>query len=189
MESFIAKVFKDFENGKMSRRQAIQSIMVAATVYGTGGAVLEAGTRNGAKGSFKTIAVNHISYQCADYTKTRDFYSGLMGMEVHSDRGNECSLTFGPKEAGTFLLPRNHRSRATAGNAADGSSPHPHTTATIDHIAYTIADWDKVKVEETLKAWGLNPTPDGENSFHVKDPDGFDLQIAGVKMAGLAGGH
>ena len=65
----------------------------------------------------------------------------------------------------------------------------PRSTATIDHIAYTIADWDKAKVEETLKAWGLNPTPDGENSFHVKDPDGFDLQIAGVKMAGLAGGR
>ena len=61
-------------------------------------------------------------------------------------------------------------------------------TATIDHIAYTIADWDKVKVEETLKSWGLNPDPDTDNSFHVKDPDGFDLQIAGVKMAGFGRG-
>ena len=29
---------------------------------------------------------------------------------------------------------------------------------------------------------GLTPRPDTENSFHVKDPDGFDLQISGKEM-------
>ena len=29
---------------------------------------------------------------------------------------------------------------------------------------------------------GLNPRVDTENSFHVKDPDGFDLQISGKGM-------
>jgi len=185
MESFVAKVFRDFESGKMNRRQAIHSIMVAATVYAAGdSAALAATTKNGSKPGFKTIAVNHISYQCADYRRTRDFYAGLMGMEVHADHGTQCNLAFGPKEGGAFLLPRNRRLRNPTATPVSTNSQRPPITATIDHVAYTIADWDKVKVEETLKSWGLNPDPDTDNSFHVKDPDGFDLQIAGVKMSG-----
>jgi hypothetical protein len=33
-----------------------------------------------------------------------------------------------------------------------------------------------------LKRRGLTVRPDTENSFHVKDPDGFDLQISGKDM-------
>ena len=49
-------------------------------------------------------------------------------------------------------------------------------------MAYTIADWDAARVEEILKARGLTPRKDTENSFHVIDPDGYDLQICGVGM-------
>jgi len=37
-------------------------------------------------------------------------------------------------------------------------------------------------VEAELKRRGLTPRPDTEDSFHVKDPDGFDLQISGKNM-------
>jgi len=37
-------------------------------------------------------------------------------------------------------------------------------------------------VEAELKRRGLEPRVDTENSFHVKDPDGFDLQISGEAM-------
>jgi hypothetical protein len=52
----------------------------------------------------------------------------------------------------------------------------------IDHIAYTIEAWDKDAVEAELERRGLSPRPDTENSFHVKDPDGYDLQISGKEM-------
>jgi hypothetical protein len=63
-------------------------------------------------------------------------------------------------------------------------------TPRVDHIAYTIENWDKNKVEAELKRRKLSfppshpdgPRPDTENSFHVKDPDGFDLQISGRDM-------
>jgi catechol 2,3-dioxygenase-like lactoylglutathione lyase family enzyme len=102
----------------------------------------------------------------ADYAKTRDFYADLLGMTVKADTGRQCNLAFGE----SFLLPRNVRSGS--------NSPVP----VVDHIAYTIEDWDKDKVEAELKRRGLDPRPDTENSFHVKDPDGFDLQISGKKM-------
>jgi Glyoxalase/Bleomycin resistance protein/Dioxygenase superfamily len=78
MENVISQLLQDFENGKMSRRQLIQSLALAATAA----SVAEAAS------GFKTIALDHISYQVVDYKKTRDFYKDLMGMTVSDDNGN-----------------------------------------------------------------------------------------------------
>ncbi len=159
MEHIIAKLLHDFEQGRMNRRQLIQSLAVAASAAAAGTPAIAA------EGSaFKVVAVNHISYQVADYAKTRDFYADLFGMKVSQDTGRQCNMAFGD----SFLLPRNARA---------GSTP-----PRVDHIAYTIDNWDKNKVEAELKRRGLNPRPDTENSFHVKDPDVFDLQISGKEM-------
>jgi catechol 2,3-dioxygenase-like lactoylglutathione lyase family enzyme len=160
MEHIIAKLLNDFERGLMNRRQLIQSLAIAAAAAGTAQAA------SPEPGGFKAVTVNHISYQVADYAKTRDFYVDLLGMGVKQDNGRQCNLAFGD----SFLLPRNVRAGAT--------TPVPR----VDHIAYTIENWDKDKVEAELKKRGLNPRPDTENSFHVKDPDGFDLQISGKDM-------
>ncbi len=159
MEHIISNLVQDFEQGKMSRRQLIQSLAVAVTAATAVGAKSAAAADG--KG-FKAVSVNHISYQVADYAKTRDFYSDLFAMPVVKDNGSQCYLTFGD----TFLIPRNH----------SGNTPR------IDHIAYTIDNWDKDAVEAELKRRGLQPKPDTENSFHVEDPNGFDLQISGKDM-------
>jgi catechol 2,3-dioxygenase-like lactoylglutathione lyase family enzyme len=161
MEHVIGKLLNDFEQGKMNRRQLIQSIAAAASIAGAAGAASAEGSSG-----FKTIAVNHISYVSKDYAKTRDFYADLMGMKVSHDDGKQCYLAFGD----SFLLPRNAR--------AGGSQTPP----LVNHIAYTIDRWDKEKVKAELERRGLSPRPDTENSFHVKDPDGFDLQISGKDM-------
>jgi catechol 2,3-dioxygenase-like lactoylglutathione lyase family enzyme len=150
MEHLIGKLLHDFEHGRMDRRQFIAAVAAAAAVPGV------------AQGKgFRAVDVNHISYEVADYKKTRDFYADLLGMKVSHDDGTQCLLTFG----NTILIPRNPHGRN-----------HPPV---IDHVAYTIESWDKKKVEAELRRRRLEPTPDGEDSFHVKDPDGFDLQIIG----------
>jgi catechol 2,3-dioxygenase-like lactoylglutathione lyase family enzyme len=157
VEQIIAKLLQQFESGKMDRRQLIRSLAVAASAAGA--------TQVEAEGKgFQAVAVNHISYVVADYAKTRDFYADLLGMKVSKDDGKQCYLSFGD----TFLLPRNAR--------AGGKTP------LINHVAYTIDNWDKNAVEAELRRRGLEPRPDTENSFHVKDPDGFDLQISGKDM-------
>src|SRR5437588_5599774 len=161
MEHIIAKLLHDFEHGSLSRRQLIQSLAMAATASAATPAALAAEPKG-----FKAAAVNHISFQVADYGKTRDFYADLLGMKVLKDTGRQCNLTFG--DQGSWLLPRNVR---------EGTAP-----PRVDHIAYTIDGWDKDAVEAELKRRGLNPRPDTPNSFHVKDPDGYDLQITGKDM-------
>ena len=156
MEQIIDRLVRDFEHGKLSRRQLIQSLAVAASTAAAAPAADPA--------PFKAVTVNHISYQVADYAKTRDFYAGLLGMEASHDDGRQCYLSFG----NTFLLPRNIRQGRTA--------------PMVDHIAYTIETWNKDAVEAELKKRGLPIRPDTENSFHTKDPDGFDVQISGKEM-------
>ena len=162
MEHIIAKLLQDFERGHMTRRQLIQSLAMAATAAGASAAPTAAADGKG----FKAVAVNHISFQVADYGRTRDFYADLLGMKVLKDTGRQCNLAFG--DHGTWLLPR---------NAREGMTPPK-----VDHIAYTIENWDKDAVEAELKRRGLSPRVDTDNSFHVKDPDGFDVQISGKGM-------
>lgn len=160
MENAIANLLDDFERGKMTRRQLIKSLSVVAAVASN--VTASAASTKG----FKAVAVNHISYQVADYAKTRDFYADLLGMRIAGDTGKQCELILG--DTNTFVIPR---------NARQGSAP-----PRIDHIAYTIETWDKNAVKAELERRGLNPKEDTENSFHVKDPNGFDLQISGKEM-------
>lgn len=148
MEHIIARLLYDFECGKMNRRQLIQGL-AAATV-----------SASAAAPGFQALTVNHISYQVADYRRTRDFYAELLGMTPAEDDGKQCRLHFG--NAGAHLLARNARSGAK--------------TPLVDHIAYAIENWNMDAVRAELQRRGLNPRPDNL-SFHVKDPDGYDLQI------------
>jgi hypothetical protein len=46
--------------------------------------------------------------------------------------------------------------------------PRPKSQAAVNHIAYTIADYDRAKVLAELKRMGFdNPREDGEHSFHI----------------------
>jgi catechol 2,3-dioxygenase-like lactoylglutathione lyase family enzyme len=159
MERIIGKLLSDFEQGKLTRRQLVQSIAVLAST-----AAATPTPAAAAESAFKAAAVNHISYSVADYARTRDFYEGLFGMKISHDDGHQCYMEFGA----THLIPRNARTGAT--------------TPRIDHVAYTIDPWDRTAVEAELRRRGLNPRPDEETSFHVKDPDGFDLQICSKEM-------
>jgi catechol 2,3-dioxygenase-like lactoylglutathione lyase family enzyme len=159
MEHIIARLLQNFEQGKMTRRQLIQSLALTATAASTASAAPTVVTDVDV---FKAIAVNHISYQVADYARTRDFYAELLGMKVSHDNGKQCSLSFGD----TFIIPR-----------SGGTGP-----PRIDHIAYTIENWNKDAVEAELKRRGLHPQADTPNSFHVKDSEGLDFQISGKDM-------
>jgi catechol 2,3-dioxygenase-like lactoylglutathione lyase family enzyme len=81
---------------------------------------------------------------------------------------------------------------AGGGGAADAIHMAPCTTpraegvpnggALWDGFCWGIEPWDTNKVEAALKARGLNPIADhsGDDfrSFHVKDPDGMNVQIS-----------
>jgi catechol-2,3-dioxygenase len=104
MERVIEKFIEDFESGKMSRRQLIQSLALAATSSAAGAA--SASDANVVKATY----INHISYQVADYARSRDFYSGLFGMKVSEDNGKQCRLSIGE----SIMVTRSHLSAHAA---------------------------------------------------------------------------
>jgi catechol 2,3-dioxygenase-like lactoylglutathione lyase family enzyme len=202
VEQIIAKLLRDFEDGFLNRRQLVQNLAFACTAALSGKAFAQtpAGQSAGTKDSpFKAVELDHISYQVTDYRVTRDFYADLMGMDVKNDNGKtQCELYFG----GSMLLARNRRQAVRDGAGATPAAPsaaappaetpragnRPAPTSLVDHIAYRIYNWDTDQVRDELlrrKLLTENARPDtgggiaGYSSFHVSDPDGFNLQISG----------
>jgi catechol 2,3-dioxygenase-like lactoylglutathione lyase family enzyme len=161
MEHVIARLVHDFENGKMTRRQLIQSLTLAVTAASAAKAIPPAGSEGGV---IKATYLNHVGYQVADYGKSRDWYAELFGLKVLSDDGKKANLGVG--ESQLIFHPRK-----TA------------TTPVVDHVCFTVANWDtdksvKEAVESTLKRRGFK-TRTTQNSFHFNDPDGLELQVGG----------
>ncbi|HUA84494.1 MAG TPA: VOC family protein [Bryobacteraceae bacterium] len=208
IENIIAKLLGDFERGFMDRRQLVQSLALAAVAAVPGAAQDAVLPYKGKTPAFKTAELDHISFQVKDYRVTRDFYADLMGMEVKNDDGQrQCELYFGNSIllARNHFHPRGAQGEQAAAAAAQaapaaaqsgapegrrGRGNRPPSTATVDHISYRIYDWDTDQVRDELVRRGLakpdskpdvgQPQIPGYSSFHVFDPDGFNLQISGV---------
>jgi catechol 2,3-dioxygenase-like lactoylglutathione lyase family enzyme len=192
VETLIAKLLGDFENGKMSRRQLIQSLALCATAPAAVASAAQAPAAStaaaaaGAPAPWKTVWLDHISYSVADYKKSAAFYSNLMGWTIRNDNGtNQATLDIG--DVGGIIIRNSRRpaaedARPAPAAAQPGQPPRPPLTGVINHISYGVTPWNTEAVKAELERRGLNPRPDmvGDTfkSYHVFDPDGWDLQIS-----------
>jgi catechol 2,3-dioxygenase-like lactoylglutathione lyase family enzyme len=165
MEREIAELVDGFERGHLTRRDLIRSLTLLAGVGG------QSRGQNGRPSApaFEATGINHISYSVTDYARTRDFYVGLLGARVANDVPGraQCELHVG----GSYILPR---------TARGGRKP-----PVVDHVAVSVKDWDKTRIEATLRQRGLRFRPDlniPNESVHLTDPDGYDLQLVNEKV-------
>jgi catechol 2,3-dioxygenase-like lactoylglutathione lyase family enzyme len=112
---------------------------------------------------WKTVALDHIAYRMPDYRKEAAFYAALMGWKLRADDDKQAVLDIGSWGSAIF-------------RSGDGPS------AAVQSLCFVIEPWNLKTVETELRNRGLNPVADhdgkGFESFHVKDPVGWDLQIA-----------
>jgi catechol 2,3-dioxygenase-like lactoylglutathione lyase family enzyme len=112
---------------------------------------------------WKTAALDHITFLMPDYQKEAAFYIALMGWKLRGDDGKQAVLDIGNWGSAIF-------------KQAEQQS------ATVENFCFVIEPWNAQTVEAELRKRGLTPVADngamGFESFHVKDPDGFDLQIS-----------
>jgi catechol 2,3-dioxygenase-like lactoylglutathione lyase family enzyme len=117
---------------------------------------------------WNTVALEHISFQVPDYRKEAAYYIALMGWKLRSDDGKQAVLDIG-----------------NWGSAIFKAAPPEQTTVLVDGFGFAIDQWNAKTVESELRKRDLSPVADnngkGFESFHVKDPDGFDLQICNSK--------
>ena len=108
----------------------------------------------------RAIGLHHVAYQCPDYKKPRDFYRELVGAAVSNDDGQQAHLVLGD----AFLVVRTN---------PDSTAARP-----IEHIAWTLADWNVKRVAVELKRHGLDVRPDAAGkSIFSKDVNGYPLVL------------
>ncbi len=113
---------------------------------------------------WKTVALDHITFEMPDYRKEAAFYIALMGWTLRSDDGKQAVLDIGNWGSAIFKGAPDKRS------------------AVVTNFCFVIEPWNDKEVESELRRRGLEPVAEndgkGFESFHVKDPDGWDLQIS-----------
>ena len=202
----LGTLFDDFDRGRLSRRRLLQLLGLAVAVRPA--AALAQGQCGGARASlpecdptpaklpfeptgWKTVLLDHLSCQVVDYPKEAAYYQNLMNWKIRSDDGKQAVLDIG--DWGGLIMrggyqappapPPNPDAEAAAarGGHGGGGGPRAPRNAVFDSVCWGIEPWDAKKVEAELRKRGLAPVADNHGdfqSFHVKDPDGFDLQIS-----------
>ena len=196
MSDPISRLFADFDAGKMSRRQLLHALACAAAAIPAASFAQGTPARGGGRGNvprdttplvlpfestgWKTVWLDHLDYQCADYEKAAAFYVALMGWKVRSDDGKQAVLDIG-ENSGGIILRGGLSAPAPAAITDAGLAVRPTIQAVFDGFAWGIEPWDTNTVESELRKRGLDPVADHHGadyrSFRVKDPDGFDLAI------------
>jgi catechol 2,3-dioxygenase-like lactoylglutathione lyase family enzyme len=134
---------------------------------------------------WKTVALDHFTFRVADYQKEAAFYAALMGWKPRTDDGKQAVMDLG--DWGTVIFrqaPADSFETPTAGGGelrGRGGQATP-VRAVVESFCFVIEPWNATTVEAELRKRGLAPVAvnddKGFESFRVKDPDGFDLQIA-----------
>jgi catechol 2,3-dioxygenase-like lactoylglutathione lyase family enzyme len=113
---------------------------------------------------WKTVALDHITYELPDYQKEAAFYIALLGWTLRSDDGKQAVLDIGNWGSTIF-------------RQAAESQP-----ARVANFCFAVEPWSATKIQAELQKRGLTPVAGndakGFESFHVKDPNGWDLEIS-----------
>jgi catechol 2,3-dioxygenase-like lactoylglutathione lyase family enzyme len=135
---------------------------------------------------WRVVWLDHLSYHCADYEKAAAFYVALMGWTVRANDGKQAVLDIGDS-SGSVIFRGGLTTPPPSALTDAGLGPRrPPTRAVYDGFAWGIEPWDTTKVKAELEKRGLNPVADHigstYRSFHVKDPDGFDLCVSNARQ-------
>ena len=142
-----------YERGRVTRRELIQALAMLAAA-GAGATASAAPLRSG--------SINHVSVLVSDMARSIEFYNRVFGLSVQNeDKANKISrLGTGGKVLVSLRV-----------------EPPP---GLIDHFAIGVDGFNREAVTKELQSIGLTPRENLEFGFHVKDPDGANVQITGI---------
>ena len=130
---------------------------------------------------WRTTALSHISFKIAEPAKEAAFYTAVMGWTVRSEDAKRIVMDIGDWGTAVFKATPVDSFPSAPTRRANATPVH----AVVDGFGFDIEPWNAKTVEAELRKRGLNPVADndgkGYESFHVKDPDGFDVQIGNGK--------
>lgn len=149
----ISDLVDRYERGRLTRRELIQALAAVAAV-GAGSTVSAAPLKSG--------SINHVSVLVTDMARSMEFYNRVFGLSLQNeDKANKIArLGSGGKVLVSLRV-----------------EPPP---GLIDHFAIGVEGFSREAVTKELQGMGLTPRENLEFGFHVKDPDGANVQITGI---------
>lgn len=153
METTISLLIEEYEQGKVTRRQLVSTLVAA---MGLGATARSAGAENDRTQTFQATRLNHIALSVSDVARSRDFYVRHLGLPVTSDSSPyNCFLDCGPNFVALF------RGRQ----------------AGMHHYCYSITEFDQQEAAEKLRSVDIEPDLQG-GRIYFPDPDGLTVQLA-----------
>jgi catechol 2,3-dioxygenase-like lactoylglutathione lyase family enzyme len=150
MEHVISSLLGRYESGTLTRRELIQGLAML-TLAGETIAAADTG--------FAATTINHVSIQVSDMKRSAEFYMRAFALPKRT-AGNPSAIRLGVGPSHLTL-----RQEKPPGN--------------VDHFCLGIDKFNRESVIRDLKARGVSPEADekGPQGFHLKDPDGFRVQL------------
>lgn len=151
MEHEISGLLKQYEHGALTRRQLVQGLTLMAVAGSSASA---------AAGGFAATTINHVSIQVSDLKRSVEFYKRVFNLPARVADRPDVAVRLGVGPSHLTL-----RQDKQAG--------------VVDHFCMGIEKFNRESVIRDLKERGVSPEPDekGFAAFHVKDPDGFSVQL------------
>ena len=152
METIISKLLSLYDKGSLSRRELVSGLAMLAA----GGTAAAAAAQD--EIGFKDATIDHVSIHVADLQRSIAFYQKMLGFSVVS-RAEPDIVRLGN---GKILVSLNL-----------GSSAGP-----IDHFAIGIPRFNNESGARYFTQRGATPLQGDYAGFHIKDPDGINVQIS-----------
>jgi hypothetical protein len=161
-------IVKEFEAGRLSRRQLIaQLTAIGAVAAGAGiswGAKPGRGddeskgrtSADGEPSTFKASSVDHLALNVTEIPRSRDWYVRHLGLRVTREGETSCFLSAGERD---FLA------------LFKAQKPGLH------HYSFAIPDYDQKEAARKLREAGLTPKLRGGRTY-FDDPDGIEVQVS-----------
>jgi len=151
MESAISGLVQRFEQGAISRRELIQGLSALALAVAAPAAAQQAS-------GLKATGLNHLGVLCSDVNRSTAFYVNALGMTLLSEDKPKGIARLGVK--GTLISLR-----------------QAQPAGTVDHFAISVEGFNEEAMKRTLEQRGYSPSRTEESGFHLKDPDGANVQL------------
>lgn len=149
MENLICSLLEGYEQKALTRRQLVQRLMMLTVATGTASA---------SAAGFQASSIDHVSVVVSDVQRSADFYGRVFALSVLNKEPTGDTIRM--KVGSSYLALRQRKDPGR-----------------VDHFALGVANFNEKLVTQDLVRRGAAPQEEEDAGFHVKDPDGFRVQI------------
>ena len=153
MQRTVEMLVRQFEQGRLTRRQLVQALLLAAASPGLG--------QDRPVGAFRATGIDHVQITVSDLKSTRQFYEKLFGVTTISS--NDAALALGVGSSGDYMSVQSES----------------RFIKPIDHFGIAVENFSQDTALATIErvAPGAKTQKVGTTSVIVTGPEGVRVQI------------